>query len=170
MKETELKFLEIDRIEIEKNLKQIGAKKVFNRMFNVILFDYPDNSITKKGAYLRLRDEGDKILLTYKKPVTNHKVKITDEIETAVKDFDETRKILTILGFTEIYNVKKRRIRYKTKDAQFEIDNYLGKYKFIPEFLEIEANQKAIKKYQKLLNLKNKSTLCFVELIKKYKK
>lgn len=170
MKEIELKFLEINRQEIEKKLEQIKAKKVFDKIFNVIIFDYPNNSITKKGDYLRLRDEGDKTLLTYKKSISNNNVKVIDEIETIVKDFNETKRILETLGLKNIHKVKKRRTRYKTKDAQFEFDQYIEEYDFIPEFLEIEADEKIINKYQKLLNLKNSSTLSFIDLIKKYKK
>lgn len=168
--ETEVKFLEINRKQLETKLRKLNAKKIFDCIIEISFFDYPNKKIRKEKQVLRIRKINGKSKLTFKIPLKAKKVKSVNELEVEVSDFNETRKILLAAGLKEFLKVKKRRIRYKTKDCQFEFDNYLGKFKHIPEFLEIEANKKTIKKYQKLLNLKNPKPYDFFKLIDYYKK
>jgi hypothetical protein len=42
MKEIEAKFLNINRKELEKKLKKLGAKKVFDSLIEIKQFDYPN--------------------------------------------------------------------------------------------------------------------------------
>ena len=66
MEEREVKFLNIDPGAIEKKLKNIGAKRIFDKVYRRRVFDHPDLRFNEKGAFLRLRDEGDKITMTFK--------------------------------------------------------------------------------------------------------
>lgn len=171
MREVEAKFLEINRKELEKKLKSLGAKKVFNTIIENYLYDFPNNQLSKKDHILRLRSINNKKELTFKKAQQKRaKVKIREELNLKISDIKLAQKILKLLGLKEIIKGKKRRIRYKTKDAQFEFDKYLGKYSYVPEFLEIEATEKTIEKYRKLLGLKKGTKYSFHELIKIYKK
>jgi len=155
MKEIEVKILEIDRKEIEKKLRSIGAKKVSDVIMEVYSFDFPGRSIKKAKNLLRMRREGDKTKITFKKKISTNKVKMSHEYETEVLDMGEMRKILEYLGLKVYLCVKKRRITYMLGKTHFEIDKYLGKYSSIPEFLEIEAKDaKTIYKYAKLLGFR----------------
>jgi len=69
MEEIEVKFLNIDPDLIENRLKEVGAKKVFERFYKRKAFDYPDLRLDKAGAWIRLRDEGDKITLAFKQRI-----------------------------------------------------------------------------------------------------
>jgi adenylate cyclase class IV len=91
-------------------------------------------------------------------------------INIEVSSFPETVEMLKLLGLREFLSGKKRRIRYKLKGTQFEFDKYLGKHNYIPEFLEIESTPTGIKKYQKLLNIKNPKPYSFHDLVRIYKK
>lgn len=93
MEEIEVKFLNIDSVLMEKKLNEIGAKKIFEKLYRRKVFDYPDFSLHKKGAWVRLRDEGDKITLAYKERIgmKTFDVKTNDdsmeEIEVNISSF-----------------------------------------------------------------------------------
>jgi len=128
MEEIEVKFLNIDPKETEKKLKEAGAEKVFDKVYRRKVFDYPDLRLNDRGAYLRLRDEGDKITLTLKQRlgVKSHDGKTNDEgmeeIEIKVSDFEKTAELLTKMGLKEKFYEENRRIRHQLDDIEFDID------------------------------------------------
>lgn len=140
MEEIEVKFLNIDPVLIENKLKEIGAKKVFEKLYKRRVFDYPDLRLDKAGAWLRLRDEGDKITLTFKQRIGMGKNaesndKSMEEIEVEVNDFEKTAQMLLRAGFIEKHYVENKRIRYQLDDIEFDIDFFPG----LEPYLEIEA-------------------------------
>lgn len=141
MQENEVKFLNIDPRGTEEKLKGIGAEKIFDRIYKRRVYDFPDLSLNEKGAYLRLRDEGDKITLTYKQRlgIKSHDGTQNDEgmeeIEVNVSDFDKTAELILKLGFIEKFYEENRRIRYKLKNIEFDIDFW----PLLNPYLEIEA-------------------------------
>jgi adenylate cyclase, class 2 len=141
MEEIEVKFLNIDSVLMEGKLEAIGAKKMFEKLYKRRIFDYPDLRLNKKGAWIRLRDEGEKITLTYKERIgmktfdgkTNDDS--MEEIEINVNDFEKTAEMLNKIGFIEKFYQENKRIRYRLNDIEFDID-------FWPQldpYLEIEA-------------------------------
>ena len=142
MEEIEVKFLNIDSVLMEKKLNEIGARKIFEKLYRRKVFDYPDFSLHKKGAWVRLRDEGDKITLAYKERIgmktfdgkTNDDS--MEEIEVNVSDFEKTAELLNKVGFIEKFYQENKRIRYQLDDIEFDID-------FWPQlepYLEIETS------------------------------
>jgi len=151
MEEIEVKFLDIDQKSIEKKLKRLGAKKEFDKFYKSKVFDYPDFRLDKKFSFIRLRDEGDKIVLTFKKRLGTKKTGENDdgmlEHETTVGNFEETTDIFIAAGFVQKYYAEKRRIRYLLNGVEFDID-------FCPmlkPYLEIEA--KSWEDIDKAINL-----------------
>lgn len=135
MKEIEVKILEIDVGEVEKKLKEMGAEKIFDGEMVNIYFDFPEKRLEKEGKILRLRKKGDKVILTFKKLITQKKAKVMNEYELEVRDFGLMRKIFKEIGLLPLYEFKKHRKTYELNQIHFEID----KYPDIPVFLEIEA-------------------------------
>ncbi|MFA5431802.1 MAG: class IV adenylate cyclase [Candidatus Paceibacterota bacterium] len=141
MEEIEVKFLNIDPVLIEKKLIAIGAKRIFEKLYKRRIFDYPDLKLHKKGAWIRLRDEGEKITLTYKERVgmktfdgkTNDDS--MEEIEINVSDFKKTAELLNRAGFIEKFYQENKRIRYQFGDIEFDIDFWPR----LEPYLEIEA-------------------------------
>ncbi|PIP23698.1 MAG: hypothetical protein COX90_00045 [Candidatus Nealsonbacteria bacterium CG_4_10_14_0_2_um_filter_38_17] len=156
MEEIEVKFLNINPKLTEKKLEGIGARKLFEKLYKRKVFDYPDLRLNEVGAWLRLRDEGDKINLTFKKRlgIKTDDGKTSDdsmeEIEVEVSNFEKTAEILNKIGLKEKFYEENRRIRYQLDDIEFDIDFWPG----LEPYLEIEApSWKKIDKAIKMLNL-----------------
>ena len=70
------------------------------------------------------------------------------------------KKILENLGLDETESMEKHRVSYTLQNVRFDIDRYLDQYEYIPEFLEIEAeNIDLIYEYAKLLGFKSEDCL-----------
>ena len=141
MEEIEVKFLNIDPIAIQEKLKNIGANKIGEYFYRRRVFDYPDLRLDKQGAWIRLRDEGDKITLTFKQRlgITAHDGTASDksmeEVEIIVDDFDKTTTLLEKFGFTEKFYQENKRIRWVKNNIEFDIDTWPK----LKPYLEIEA-------------------------------
>ena len=160
MKEVVVKILEVNRKNVEETLTKLGAKKVLDGEIQTIFFDFKDSRITKARDVLRLRNEDGKIELTYKKVRADKATKNAEEYSVEVSDLEVTEIILENLGLENVDSMLKHRVSYKLDTARFDMDRYLGKHDFIPELLEIEAeNVEAIYKYADLLGFKPKDCL-----------
>jgi adenylate cyclase class 2 len=139
MEEFEIKFLEINIKELENKLTNIGAKKVFNTLYRRRVFDFPDMRLEKDNSWLRLRDEGDKVTLTYKKRLGVGENKLKDagmhETEIIVSDFEKTAELLNAIGMIEKFYEENRRTKYVQDGVEFCIDEW----PLIPAYLEIEG-------------------------------
>jgi adenylate cyclase class 2 len=140
--EIEVKYLDIDKNDIEAKLKSIGAEKVGDIFLRHVSFDYPDYRLDKDNSWIRLRDEGDKIVLAFKKRlgVTSQDGSTNDEgmeeIEVKVDSYEETKSFLRKVGFIEKHGeAQKKRSKWKMKSLTFDIDTIA----MAPTYLEIEA-------------------------------
>lgn len=153
MREIEAKILEIDKNAVEKKLRAIGAKKVFDGKIDVRYFDFPGGSLKRRGIILRLRKKGIHGELTVKSNFVRTKGAKTSTEEETLVDFKATQKALLLLGYQEIRRSTKYRVEYVLDSVKFEIDKLPG----IPWFLEIEApSSKKIKEMASLLGFSPK--------------
>lgn len=140
MEEIEVKFLNIDKTELEKQLLDIGATKVGEFFYKRQVFDYPDMRLDQQGAWVRLRDEGEKIMLSYKQRLGMQGTSGNDagmkEIEFAVPDFEQTASFLYALGLVNKFYFENRRTRYVKDGIEFDIDQW----PLLEPYLEIEAD------------------------------
>ncbi|UCG78783.1 MAG: class IV adenylate cyclase [Nitrospirota bacterium] len=139
MNEVEVKILEIDRDAVVSRLEELGAEKVFDDEMYAVYLDYDDERLKRYGDLLRLRKEGSRVMLTFKKHVSDTPAKVREEYETPVADFGTTRDLFRRLGFIEWLVVRKRRVSYELDGTHYDIDRYLDDFGHIPEFLEIDA-------------------------------
>ena len=141
MEEFEIKFLEVDVLELEKKLVKIGAKKAGEYDYIRVLMDYPDERLNKVEAWVRLRTDGKESTLTYKQRLGagSDDGSVLDvgmkEIEVLVDSYEKTFEILKAIGLTVKREEKNKRIRYTRGDTVFDIDFW----PFIPPYLEIES-------------------------------
>jgi predicted adenylyl cyclase CyaB len=171
MQETEVKILEVNIKKIEQTLTSLGAKKVFDGDIQTLFFDFKDGRIIKAKDVLRLRKEQDKTEVTYKKVHETQTAKKAQEYTVEVSNREIMKKILEKLGLTVTESMQKHRVSYTLNHVRFDIDRYFGSYDYIPEFMEIEAeNIGLIHKYAELLGFKAEDCLPWStsELIQHY--
>ncbi|MDP3880602.1 MAG: class IV adenylate cyclase [bacterium] len=134
--EIEAKFAKIDSDEVREHLKSLGAKLVSaERLMRRKNFDYPDRRLYQKNGWIRLRDEGDKVTLTYKQINDSKDLHGTQEISVQVGNFDDTDKLLSVLGFEAWAHQENKRESWTLEDVEIEIDTW----PWIPPYLEIEG-------------------------------
>jgi adenylate cyclase class 2 len=148
--EFEAKFLDIDKDKLRALLKKKGAKLVHKeRLMRRNVFDYPDHRLEKKGGWIRVRDEGDKITLSYKQLI-DRTVEGTKEIFVNVSDFDAATKLLLEIGLCKDAYQETKREKWIFNNTEVTIDTW----PWIPTFVEIDgSSEEQIKSVANKLNL-----------------
>ena len=171
--EIEAVYLDINKEEIEKELRAIGAEKTGDIFYRHSSYDYPDLRLDKDNSWIRLRDEGDKIILAFKKRlgVTSQDGSTNDdgmeEIETEVSSYEETAHFLKKIGMVEKHEAEKKRSRWQKREIIFDIDTWPS----IPTLLEIEGpSWEEVDSAARLLNLdpENKKVCSVNQIYKIY--
>jgi predicted adenylyl cyclase CyaB len=142
MREMEVKVLDIDRAACEQTLRRLHAEKIFDGILQTRFYDYPNHTIKEHSNLMRLRTDGATAVMTFKKhPHTNkdQTVKVREEYEVTVSDFETAHQILLALGLSCTLAIRKRRTSYRLPSAEVEIDEHLDDFAYIPVFMEIEA-------------------------------
>jgi adenylate cyclase class 2 len=155
MNEIEVKIIDIDRGEVEKRLLSLGARMIFDGEMHALYFDFQDRTLGKAQDVLRLRKEGRKSILAFKKFISDDQAKIRREFEVEVSDFETTKAIIESIGLSPWLDMRKHRTTYVLFDSHFELDKYFGSFDYIPWFLEIEApDLETIYRYAELLGFR----------------
>ncbi|MDP3800167.1 MAG: class IV adenylate cyclase [bacterium] len=148
--EIEAKFLDINPASIREKLKNIGAKLIYpERLMTRKVFDFSDHKLEKDGAWIRVRNEGDKITLSYKRLI-DRSLHGTKEITVIVDSFDQTCNFLLALGFVQDSFQETKREKWELEDCEITIDTW----PWIPTFIELEAPTE-----EKIKNLAGKLSL-----------
>jgi adenylate cyclase class 2 len=155
MNEIEFKILEVNREELEKKLFELGAKKIFDDVLEAFKIDSESDTLKNQQSLLRLRKQGENNVITFKKILDkDDNVKTANELEVSFSDMNTMKKIFENLGFVIKGPFRKHRVSYKIAEAdvRFDFDKYLDDQEHVPEFLEIESEDKEkIFKYAELL-------------------
>lgn len=160
MQEVEVKILNVTRPKVEEALLRLGAKKVFDADVEAFFFDFKNKSIANAKSVLRLRREGSQVVFTFKKIKSKQGAKVAEEQSVEVSDLAEMKKILTAIGLSVTGSTQKHRVSYQLGNVHFDFDCYKGENSYIPEFMEIEAEDlKTIYKYAELLGFNAKDCL-----------
>ena len=135
--EYEAKFYPVDKEEIRKKLKKLGAKLAHKeRKMRRTIADIRANP-RLKCDYIRVRDEGNLIRLSAKiHAEEGGKMSDQKEIDVEVSDYDQTVRILESAGF--IFNRYQETLRetWLLKGAEVELDIWPG----LLTRLEVEAS------------------------------
>ena len=134
--EIEVKFVEVSMLDIQTKLKSINAELIHkNRLMKRAIMDFPDKLLDKSDSFVRVRDEGNKITLTYKK-FESYSVSGAKEIETVVESFDQTIKIFEAIGLEVLSMQESKRETWKLDNCVIEIDEW----PWLKPYIEIEGN------------------------------
>ncbi len=167
--EVEIKFQIQDLSILEEKIKTVGGRELFKNVFQkTIRMDTSEESLKKKGIFLRVRD-GEKKIITVKSklPNSDENYKERQELEIEVSDIELAGKILVALGFTYKRIMEKYRTEYKLSGTILTLDRLpFGNY------LEIEGEKDAIEKVIKILGLEKETRLVhnYWHLFEDYKK
>lgn len=144
--EIEERVLEVDKEKIIKKLEDLKAKKIGEWYQRRFVYDFTPR---RESEWIRLRDTGNEITLTYKN-VEKNTIDGTKELEIVVSNFDETNELLKILGYTPRAYQENKRIRYILNEIEIDIDSW----PMIPTYMELEGNSiEEIKKLEDILEI-----------------
>jgi adenylate cyclase class 2 len=140
--EIEVKFVDVDIEDIRGRLKLAGAElEQPMRLMKRALIEEPHHVV--ENSFIRIRDEGDKTTLTFKRrslPDEETTIDSTKELETTVGDFDTTVAIFAEAGWQYITLQESKRETWHLKDAEVVIDEW----PWIQPYIEIEAETEEI--------------------------
>ena len=141
--EIEAKFPEVDVEPLRARLRELGAYQEYpERLMRRKNFDFPDWRLEKVGGWVRVRDEGEKVTLSYKQ-LNDRTLHGTKEITFAVDDFDKTCDLLDAIGLHAKAYQETKREKWLYGDVEVTIDTW----PWIPTFVEIEGqNETSVRK------------------------
>jgi adenylate cyclase class 2 len=146
--EIEAKFPNINKDNLREKLKEIGAvleyEEVLMRRSN---FDYPDRTLDKKGGWIRVRDEGNKVTLSYKQ-LNDRTLHGTKEVSLVVDNFEKSCEFLLAVGFEIKAQQETKREKWTHRGVEITIDTW----PWVPSFVELESkNESTLKEISSLL-------------------
>jgi adenylate cyclase class 2 len=145
--EFEATFIDLDIDTIREKLKVLGAKLLKpETLMKRIVFTPPQ---TMPGAWLRVRDEGDKITLSLKQ-VTGEKIEDQTELCLTIDNFDQGVSLLESLGCVRKSYQETKREEWHLDGVEITIDTWPG----LEPFVEIEGkNESAVRQTTEKLDL-----------------
>jgi len=137
--EIEAKWLNVSISDMRKRLETVGATLVVpERLMVRSVFDYADKRLEKVGGWVRVRNEGDKITLSYKQ-LNDRTMHGTKEVTVGVDNFENACVFLESIGLKRYALQETKRESWKIGDAEIELDTW----PWIPSFVEVEAKSEA---------------------------
>lgn len=136
--EIEAKFLHIDHDEMRAKLDQAGFVCVTPmRLMRRAIIDYPDRRLqtATPNAYLRVRDEGDRVTLTYKQFATLS-IDGAREVEVETSSFEDTVAICTAVGLSVESMQESKRETWRSGECEVVLDEW----PWLDPYIEIEAD------------------------------
>ena len=141
--ETEIKIRLTDRPGFTLQLPALGFHLMTaETMERNVLFDKPDGELRQRGELLRIRQYGDRWILTHKAPVessANSAHKVRAETETEVEDGRPLAAIFERLGFVPMFVYEKLRTEWADNEGHVVVD-----VTPIGDFAELEGSSEWI--------------------------
>lgn len=131
--EYEAKFLNINLDDIRQKLQSVGATlEKPMRLIRRVSIDTDD--LKKKDAFVRVRDEGDRVTMTYKQfdALSPDGAK---EHEIIVNDFDEAIALLAAAGLPHRSFQESKREMWRCDDTEVMIDQW----PWLSPYIEVES-------------------------------
>ncbi len=135
--EIEAKFLHINHDEIRNKLKGAGFVCTTPiRLMRRAIIDYSDRRLQtgNSNSYVRVRDEGNKVTLTYKQ-FASLSIDGAKEVEVITSSFEDTVKIFTQIGLEVVSLQESKRETWQTETCEVVLDEW----PWLDPYIEIEA-------------------------------
>lgn len=131
--EIEVKFCDVEIDDIRERLKKVGAHlEQPMRLMKRALVE--TNDMKDREAFIRVRDEGDKVTLTFKQ-FTENSLTGAKERAIVVSNFEETIAILAECGLHYHTFQESKRETWQLDDVEVVIDEW----PWIKPYIEIEG-------------------------------
>lgn len=145
--EYEATFEKIDKDEIRAKLKDVGAELVRPEfMQKRMVFNLPTGH-EKKGGWLRVRDEGDKITMSLK-IVDGTSIQDQKELQINVDSFESGTAMLEAIGCERKAFQESKRELWKLDEVEITIDEW----PFLEPYVEVEGkSEEDVKRTSELL-------------------
>ncbi|MBR2998400.1 CYTH domain-containing protein [Candidatus Saccharibacteria bacterium] len=128
--EIEAQFLSVDKTKIRAKLQSIGATCIKPEIkMKRVIFDAGPH------RFIRVRDEGDKIVMTYKNVEDDNSILGTKEINLIVNDYDDAVLFMQETKLPIKAHQETLREIWQFQDVEICIDTW----PWIPSFIEIEG-------------------------------
>lgn len=151
--EIEVKFLAVDHDAIRQKLRAVHATLEHPmRLMRRSIMDFPDKRLghSTDDAFLRIRDEGDRITATYKQFAPERAIDSAKEIEVVTDDYETTIRLFEKLGLQVLSVQESKRETWRLGECEVVLDEW----PWIKPYLEIEGpSQPALKKVAAALGL-----------------
>ncbi|SRR6266568_1113113 len=140
--EIEAKFLAVDHDELRRKLHKLGAECVAPmRLMRRHNLDFPDRRLQKAGGWVRVRDEGNKITMSYKQ-LNDRTLHGTKEVCVTVDSFEHAKALLEAFGLVSASYQETKRESWRLDGVEIELDHW----PWTKPYVEIEAaNEAALK-------------------------
>jgi len=133
--ETEIKLAVADVVQLRQQVEQLGFRLQHARTFEGNdLLDTADLRLRREGIVLRLREFGERSVLTFKGSGSAGKHKVREEIEVPVVEAGKLEAIFGRLGYRRAFRYEKYRTEYTDGEGMLTIDETP-----IGNFLELEG-------------------------------
>lgn len=136
--EIEAKFLDVDHEAVRATLRTLDAQCVQPmRLMRRVTIENP--SLVEKNAFVRVRDEGHRVTMTYKQ-FDQLSVDGAKEIEIVVSDFDSAVQLLEAAGLPAQSFQESKRETWQLGDVEIVLDEW----PWLKPYIEIEARSEAL--------------------------
>jgi len=142
--EVEAKFVNVDHAEIRMRLNKLGAKleKPLRDMRRVVI---ENTGMKEKNAFVRIRDEGDKVTITYKQ-FDELSIDGAKEIEIIVSDFKASIDLFAAAGLAHSSYQESKRETWKLGTTEIVLDTW----PWLNPYIEIEGvNEETVRSVAK---------------------
>lgn len=150
--ETEIKVRLTDRAGFTVLLPSLGFHlQTAETIERNVLFDKPDGELRQRGELLRIRQYGDRWILTHKAPVessANSAHKVRAETETEIEDGRPLAAIFERLGFAPVFVYEKLRTEWADNEGHVVVD-----VTPIGDFAELEGSSEWIDRMAEKLGI-----------------
>jgi len=149
--EVEARFLGQDHPALRSLLLDAGGVcHAPMRLMRRKVYDFPDRSLDMREAWVRVRDEGGQVTMSYKQQDDPRSVRGTREVCVTVDSFEKADQLLRAVGLVQKVYHETKRETWHVGDVQVELEEW----PWVRPYIEIEGpDETAVRRAAKILGL-----------------
>lgn len=136
--EYEAKFLGINKKHVVQDLISLGAELVHKEILMKRAVFFPLDDL--EHSWIRVRDEGHKVTMSYKQMSTAENIEGVKETELEISSFEDSITFLESIGLERKSYQETKRMRLRAEGIEFDIDTWPG----LDPYIEIEGESEEI--------------------------